>query len=170
MQETLDNCRKCSMCHWNTRRGRKREMNLFILQIKKYLKPYDWEFLQISCCQSLSHVWLYVSPLSAACQVPLFFTISRGLLKFMSTELVMPANHLILCLTLLLLLQSFLAPGSFSMSWLFAIGGQTIEASASASVSSSKVVKVKSLSCVLLFATLCTVAYQAPLSMGFSRQ
>ena len=30
--------------------------------------------------------------------------------------------------------------------------------------------KVKSLSCVQLFATPWTVAYQAPLSMGFSRQ
>ena len=30
--------------------------------------------------------------------------------------------------------------------------------------------KVKSLSCVRLFVTLWTVAYQAPLSMGFSRQ
>ena len=31
-------------------------------------------------------------------------------------------------------------------------------------------VKVKSFSCVQLFATPWTVAYQAPLSMGFSRQ
>ena len=31
-------------------------------------------------------------------------------------------------------------------------------------------VKVKSLSCIRLFATLWTVARQAPLSMGFSRQ
>ena len=31
-------------------------------------------------------------------------------------------------------------------------------------------VKVKSLSCVRLFATPWTVAYQAPLSMGYSRQ
>ena len=30
--------------------------------------------------------------------------------------------------------------------------------------------KVKSLSCVRLFATLWTVAHQVPLSMGFSRQ
>ena len=30
--------------------------------------------------------------------------------------------------------------------------------------------KVKSLSCVQLFATLWTVAYQASMSMGFSRQ
>ena len=29
--------------------------------------------------------------------------------------------------------------------------------------------EVKSLGCVRLFATLCTVAYQAPRSMGFSR-
>ena len=36
--------------------------------------------------------------------------------------------------------------------------------------SSSSIVKVKSLSRVRLFATLWTVAYQAPLSMGFSRQ
>ena len=34
----------------------------------------------------------------------------------------------------------------------------------------SKKVKVKSLSCVQLFATPWTVTYQAPLSMGFSRQ
>ena len=33
-----------------------------------------------------------------------------------------------------------------------------------------KEVKVKSLSCVRLFATPWTVALQAPLSMGFSRQ
>ena len=33
-----------------------------------------------------------------------------------------------------------------------------------------KKVKVKSLSCVRLFATLWSVAYQAPPSMGFSRQ
>ena len=31
-------------------------------------------------------------------------------------------------------------------------------------------VKVKSLSCIQLLATPCTVAYQGPLSMGFSRQ
>ena len=36
--------------------------------------------------------------------------------------------------------------------------------------SPSKTVKVKSLSCVLLFATPWTVAHQAPQSMGFSRQ
>ena len=43
-------------------------------------------------------------PWTAACQAPLSFTISlsRGLLKLMYTESVMPSNHLILCHPLLL--------------------------------------------------------------------
>ena len=45
-------------------------------------------------------------------------------------ELMMPSNHL----SLLLLLQSFPASGSFPMSWLFISGYQSIGASASASV------------------------------------
>ena len=51
----------------------------------------------------------------------------------MSIESVMPSNHLILCLPLLLLPQSFPASGSFPMSQLFASSGQSIGASASAS-------------------------------------
>ena len=35
-------------------------------------------------------------------QAPLFFTVSWSLLKFLSTELVMPSNHLIPCCPLLL--------------------------------------------------------------------
>ena len=34
---------------------------------------------------------------TAACQASLYFTISLSLLRFGSTELVMPSNHLILC-------------------------------------------------------------------------
>ena len=44
---------------------------------------------------------------SAACQASLSFTISQGLLKLMSIELVMPSNHLILCHPLLLLPSIF---------------------------------------------------------------
>ena len=40
---------------------------------------------------------------STACQASLFLTISWILPKFMSIELMMPSNHLILCLPLLLL-------------------------------------------------------------------
>ena len=46
--------------------------------------------------QSLSHDQLFVTPWAAACQAPLSFTISRGLPKFMSVELVISSNHLIL--------------------------------------------------------------------------
>ena len=56
------------------------------------------------------------------------------LLKLMSIELVMPSSHLILCHPLLSHLQSFPASGSFQMNHLFASGGQSIGASASASV------------------------------------
>ena len=43
----------------------------------------------------------------AACQASLSFTIFRSLLKLMSSELVMPSNHLILCHPLLLLPSVF---------------------------------------------------------------
>ena len=52
--------------------------------------------------QSLSHVWLFVTPWTAAHQAFLSFTVSLSLLKLMSIESVMPSNHLILCRPLLL--------------------------------------------------------------------
>ena len=52
--------------------------------------------------QSLSHVQLIVTPWTAACQASLSITISKSLLRLMSTESVMPSNHLILCCSLLL--------------------------------------------------------------------
>jgi len=51
---------------------------------------------------SLSCVWLFATPWTAAHQASLSFTISHSLLKLMSIELVMPSNHLILCHPLLL--------------------------------------------------------------------
>ena len=47
--------------------------------------------------QLLSCVQLFVTPWTAACQASLSITNSWSLLKLMSTELVMPSNHLILC-------------------------------------------------------------------------
>ena len=69
-------------------------------------------------------------PWTVARQASLSFTVSRSLLKLMSTESVMPFNHLVLCCPLLLP-QSFPASGSFPVSQLFASGGQNIEASPS---------------------------------------
>ena len=53
--------------------------------------------------QSLSRVWLFVTPWTAAHQASLSTTNSRNLLKLMSIQPVMPSNHLILCHPLLLL-------------------------------------------------------------------
>ena len=53
--------------------------------------------------QSLSCVQLFETPWTAAHQAPLSSTISQSLLKFISIELVMLSNHLILCCPLLLL-------------------------------------------------------------------
>ena len=50
-----------------------------------------------SSVQSLSFVWLFATPWTVACQASLSITNSWSLLKFMSIELVMPSNHLILC-------------------------------------------------------------------------
>ena len=76
-----------------------------------------------------SRVQLFVTPWTAECQASLSFTISWSLLKLMSTKAVMPSNHLILCLPLLLLPSSFPASRSFLMSQLFTSGGQSIGAS-----------------------------------------
>ena len=56
-----------------------------------------------SVAQSLSHVWLFAIPWTAARQASLCITNSRSSLKLMSVKSVMPFLHLILCLPLLLL-------------------------------------------------------------------
>ena len=76
----------------------------------------------------------YATLCTAACQASLSFSIFWSLLKFMSIQSVMPFNHLILCCTLLLPSLSRSIRVWFLMSWLFASGGQSIGASASASV------------------------------------
>ena len=63
--------------------------------------------MSISSVQSLSHVQLFETPWTAAHQASMSITNSRSLLKLMSVDLVMPSNHLILCLPLLLLPSIF---------------------------------------------------------------
>ena len=88
--------------------------------------------------QSLSHVWLFVTPWTAAYQDSLSFTISRNLLKLMSIESVMPSNHLILWHPFILLPSIFPSIRVFSSESALhkSIGtlGQSIGASASALV------------------------------------
>ena len=58
---------------------------------------------QFSSVQSLSRVWLFAIPWTAAHQASLSITNSQSLLKLMCIESVIPSNHLILCRPLLLL-------------------------------------------------------------------
>ena len=51
---------------------------------------------------SLSRVWLFATPWTAACHTSLSITNTWSLLKLMSIELVMPSNYLILSCLLLL--------------------------------------------------------------------
>ena len=67
--------------------------------------------------QLLSHLQLFVTPWTVACQDDLSPTISWSLLKLMSIESVMPSKHLILCHTLLLLPSVFPSTRVFSQQW-----------------------------------------------------
>ena len=75
---------------------------------------FQFDIFQISLLlflpsvQVLSHVWLFVTPWTAACQASLSITSSQSLLKLKSIELVIPPNHLILCRPLLLMPSIYL--------------------------------------------------------------
>ena len=72
--------------------------------------------------QSLSCVWIFATPWTAACQASLSFTITRNLLTLMSIESVMPSNHLVLCHPLLLLPSIFQSIRVNSSSPVFTMG------------------------------------------------
>ena len=69
--------------------------------------------LVISLVQSLSCVWLFATPWTAARQASLSITNSWNLPRLMSIELMMPSSHLILCRPLVLL------PSIFPSIWIF---------------------------------------------------
>ena len=97
--------------------------NIWCIFLKKWkcievwwskLKPTSGTFwismihtTQFSSVQSLSHVWLFVTPWTAASQASLSITNSWSLLKLMSIESVMLPIHLSLCHPLLLLPSIF---------------------------------------------------------------
>ena len=76
-----------------------------------------------SSVQSLSRVWLFATPWSAARQASLSITYSRSSLRFTSFESVMPSNHLILYCSLLLLppippsIRVFSSESTLRMRW-----------------------------------------------------
>ena len=72
---------------------------------RTHTRTLKHNLLIFSSVQSLSLVQLFATPWTAACQASLSITNFQSLLKLMSTESVMPSNHLILCRPLLLLLS-----------------------------------------------------------------
>ena len=72
-----------------------------------------------SSVQSLTCVWLFVTPWTAAHQVSLSITNSWSLLKLMSIESLMPSNHSSSFIPFSSCLQSFPASGPFQMSQFF---------------------------------------------------
>ena len=97
--------------------------------------PQDYQTETFSSVQfSCSVVSDFATPWTTAHQASLSITNSRSPPKPMSTESVMPSNHLILCRPLLLLPSIFPNIRAFSKSQLFASGGQNIGVSASTSV------------------------------------
>ena len=142
--------------------------------------------LYFSLVQLLSCVQLFATPWTAAHQASLSFTNSQSLLKLMSTESVMPSNHLILCRPLLLQPSIFPTIRVFSDESVLHIRWPkywSFSFSISPSNEYSGLISIKHainricVACVLsifslvwLFVTLWTVTLQAPLSMGFSRQ
>ena len=78
----------------------------------------------ISSVQSLSHVWFFAAPWTAAHQASLSITNFQNLLKLMSIKSVIPSNHLILCRPFLFL---HAASGFFQISQFFTSEAKILE-------------------------------------------
>ena len=91
-----------------------------------------WTLAQFSSVQSLSRVWLVVTPWPAVHQAALSITISQSLLKLLSIEWYCHPTSCVVPFSSCL--QSFPASGSFPGSQFFPSGGQSIGISASASI------------------------------------
>ena len=95
--------------------------------------------IQFTSVQSLSRVWLFLTPWTAARQPALFFTVFWSLLKLTSIESVTPSNHLILYHPLLLLPSIFPSIKIFSSESALHIRWPSIGVSVSESIVSMNV-------------------------------
>ena len=101
--------------------------------IHKFLQ---WMYNLLSSIQSLSHVWLFATPRTAACQASLELASSTPRVYANSCPLSQWCHPTVSSsvITFSSSLQSFPESGSFQMSQLFASCGQSIGVSASTSV------------------------------------
>ena len=106
---------------------------IFILHSVKVIYHINWVAnIELSLrsrdfVQSLGHVWLFLIPLTTACQASLSFIIYLSLLKLMSIESMMPSDHLTLVTPYSSCPPYFPALGSFPISWLFTSVGKVLE-------------------------------------------
>ena len=116
----------CFILYFNTKLGcysRYLLTSCFCILIAYDEKDIYFKFYQFSLGQSLSRVWLFATPRTAAHQASLSITISRSSLKLTSIKLVMPSTHLILCRPLFLLppippsIRVFSNESTLCMSW-----------------------------------------------------
>ena len=94
-------CPGCDLYMWFSELSHRRKrlfrtmLNTLFFLYKSGFK-YLLHTIQFTSVQSLSHVWLFATPWTAAHQASLSITNSWSLLKLMSIELVMTTNHVIL--------------------------------------------------------------------------
>ena len=99
------------------------------------MKRYSTLPIVVVIVQSLSHVQLFATPWTTACEASLSLTTTQNLPKYMFIALVMPSSHFILWHPLLLLPSIFPISGTFPMNCLFTSDDENTGASASASTS-----------------------------------
>ena len=112
---TFSSCRFKTQYPFNTfSHCSKPQTTTILLSVYKSLTTLDTTYKEnhsvivfFSSVQSLSCVWLFVTPWTSARQASLSITNSWSSPKLMSTESVIPSNHLILCPPLLLLPSIF---------------------------------------------------------------
>ena len=119
------------MCHWNFRGNRKKKRDFFLKSRKfpNFMKNKNFHMLSpsgagVSSVQSLSCVWIFGTPWTAARQASLSITHSQSLLKLLFIESVMPSISS--SVVPFSCLQPFPASASFLRSQFFASGGQSI--------------------------------------------
>ena len=132
----------------------------------------------ISSVQSLSRVWLFVTPWTAAHQASLSITNSWSSLRLTSIESVMPSSHLILCCPLLLLppippsIRVFSSASTLCTKWpkCWSFIDPSNYFNFLKQFKRHLLLFFSCFSYVWFFITLWTVAHQAPLSTEFYRR
>ena len=94
----------CSLHPWCHPAFSSSDASSSVLYLLQHQGLFQWvvRISQSVSAQSLSHVRLFATPWTAACQASLSITNSQSIFKLISIELVMPSNHLILCYPLFL--------------------------------------------------------------------